>query len=176
MLAASAGKSSIAMGCWTRLGFHSRQSEKPKKADGGNCKVSLRHGTFPKGARGGMSYLERGNSFVVAAILLIWLRSRAAGSAFPSCCGPADALHGRGIDTELCCDLPHAGTPRLTQRGLYGCFLRGVDLRAPKPRPLKGWLFLAGQLRRAEATFTNIEVTKRRSKRRVKASAATTKR
>ena len=41
MLTASVGKSSIATGCLTRLGFHSRQSEKPKKADGGNCKVSF---------------------------------------------------------------------------------------------------------------------------------------
>ena len=49
MLAASVGKSSIATGCLTRLGFHSRQSEKPKKADGGNCKVSLRYGTSRKG-------------------------------------------------------------------------------------------------------------------------------
>jgi hypothetical protein len=49
MLAASAGNFSIAGGCWTRLRTHSRRSEKPKKTDGGNCTVSLRHGTCLKG-------------------------------------------------------------------------------------------------------------------------------
>src|ERR1700675_1700567 len=49
MPAASVGKSLIATGCWIRLGFHSRQSETPKKADGGNCKISLRFGISLKG-------------------------------------------------------------------------------------------------------------------------------